>query len=601
MPSLVNEILQLHNQCEYLLFSRKGALLFNSTRSLPELTFEQEVFFGKIIAHLQYPLEARFVFAKATLLISQNEIGFIIVISKSYEELEEVAGLCAQAREIVVGRSKRRRLLLTMLHEASDRTKLTLLEELAPLADEEISSGLMQLLSKREEFSKEFKDQLLLTVCRILGDCESSEAIGPLTAFIDECEQAGKGYSKDVVTEARVSLQQLELLRQQYKTKPPEREKERNLVTDRHQENEKLTPLIRNRQKTKSGIVQPESAPVQQKAMPHSQEGPEQKIKHLLGQGKKREAVALIMKYIEAAAQQRMFARAERLRDMLIKIDSMMLKEIIRAAEIIEESKAANIDPEHQEVLVKLIEMLGTEEFNSLYHAMTLQKCAHGESIVKPGTFLPHLLLVMKGQVQVYAMVNGKEVPLKTVRSGEVIEAESFFEASVWTVGVRSLGAEIFALPRKNLEVLREKHPSLESRLIDYAAGFASANELFRKTRRSRRRHERKKMTGRASATLLDKLGKETEVSFKGDLFDISRGGMSFLVRVSKKKNAILLFGKRISISIPTGSVAANKYQSHIGRIIAVKGHHIVGNEYSLHVEFDRELTHEEMRRASGE
>lgn len=598
MPNIVTEILQLNADCEYLLFSRKGKLLFNCRHSLPKLSVEQENIWTKIIPLLQFPYEAKLVFAKETLLISQNEIGFFVVGTHDQKELVDMAEQCSRARDAVADLVNRKKLLVNTLPQTDDKSKLTVLEELAPLADEEVSSHLVRLLTKHEEFDEELKDQLLSAICRMLGDCESPEAIEPLTEFIDKYCGTGANYNREVETEGRVSLQQLELIQQQKKSVLPGNGSQDSGVMGIREEQADSSPPSDPVEKSNKTVTEKDIQSAQRTVKPQPKDSVEQRIKYLLSKGKKQEAVAIIMRYVEAAAQQRMFAKAEKLRDTLIKIDSMMLKEIIRAAEIIEEYKAATIEPKHQEVLTELIDMLSAEEFNSFYHSMSLQKFKNGESIVEPGAFLPQLFFVMSGQAQLYAMVNGREVPLKTVRSGEVVEAENFFEVSVWTIGVRSLGAEFFSLSRKKLEMLREKHPSLESRLIDYAARFGSANDLFRQNKRLRRRYERKKLSGRASATLLDKMGKETDVSFKGDLFDISRGGVSFCVRVSKKKNAGMLFGKKITISIPSGNVTAKKQQTHVGRIIAVKGHHIVGNEYSLHVEFEKELSHEELRKA---
>ncbi|MEE4243568.1 MAG: PilZ domain-containing protein, partial [Desulfopila sp.] len=86
---------------------------------------------------------------------------------------------------------------------------------------------------------------------------------------------------------------------------------------------------------------------------------------------------------------------------------------------------------------------------------------------------------------------------------------------------------------------------------------------------------------------LLGKDGKETGVRFKGELFDISRGGVSFFMRVSKKKNADMLFGNKIRITLPTGG---GRQQDFSGIIVAVRGHHVVSNEYSVHVRFASQL-----------
>ncbi|MFN2354679.1 MAG: Crp/Fnr family transcriptional regulator, partial [Desulfopila sp.] len=324
-------------------------------------------------------------------------------------------------------------------------------------------------------------------------------------------------------------------------------------------------------------------------------------LKNLLKRGQKQEAVDIIMQYIEAAAQQKNFGRAEKLRNTLIQIDSMQLSKIIRAAEIIEEHKQFSIPAEHQETWRSLIDLLGAEEFAALYHVMTLKQYSRGEMVVRQGAFLAQLLFVNSGQIQVFAHVRGSEVPLKTVAQGEVVGGRTFFESSVWTVSARSLGAELLILPRKQLTRLQQTYPSMESKLIDFGARFVPTNMLFQKTRRNRRRFERKALEGRAVAALLNTNNTDTGIEMKGDLFDISRGGVSFCVHISKKQNAEKLFRRRVRVGIPVGKGAGKIYHYHYGVIVAVRGHHVVSNEYSIHIQFDTHLDFQEVERILGD
>lgn len=594
MITLFSDILHLDAVTDILLLSRSGKLLYSSPSPTSAIGKIQVDGWSRLFGILREPQNASFVFDGGSCCTFQTALGFVVVLLRGDSGFDQVVDICTAFEEELIDVTVRKTLLTQMLFEVDDHCKLSVIDELEGMVDPEIGLHLVGLLKKHKEFAPEVRDELLRSICRLLGDCSAVEAITPLSTFINEYTSSGSGINAEVEREARVSLQQLEFAREQSDEENSNEENTRGDVQpslidsgDTHTDSEIV--------EDETG-VSPHSSSTAHTVYIDQKTEVEQRIKGLLARGQKQEAVAIIMKYIEAAARQKMFDKAEKLRDTLIKIDSMMLQEIIRAAEIIEESKAASIDPDDLKTWSALAEILSTDEFTSLYHAMTRRHLRSGEIVIQQGTLLPQLLFINSGQVQMYTHVSGSEIPLKTVGEGEVIGGGTFFDASVWTVSVRSLGAELLVLSRKRMEKLAEKHPSLESRLLDFSATFLSANAIFQKMKRSRRRYERKSLAGRVAATLLDKDGGKTSVSFKGDLFDISRGGLSFCVRVSRKKNANLLFGRRIRVGIQTGKAAAKKDLFYDGKVVAVRGHHVVGNEYSLHIQFDRPLSHQELQ-----
>ena len=105
-------------------------------------------------------------------------------------------------------------------------------------------------------------------------------------------------------------------------------------------------------------------------------------------------------------------------------------------------------------------------------------------------------------------------------------------------------------------------------------------------------------MFGRVTIDLLDQHGQETGLTAKGELLDLSKGGVALSLRFSKKKNAAALLGQKIRVNIrPDASAAA---LLRIGKVMAVRCHDFIGNEYSLHVEFETELSPAEIQRVAG-
>ena len=579
MIKLLTNISKLEATEDIILLSKSGEMLFGRLPSTPAGAEQQMTAWKKVVTLLETPMTAEFMFDQGMYYLCSTNVGYLVVALQNVLSLDEVKAACADLQAGLSNSAERKKAFLTMLHEVEDILKPQIIEELSPYADREIAKNLVAVLRNHKKFQSHVKDKLLILICQTLGHCSTVEAARPLKQFLHECRENGT-LTQAVEQAAQVSIKQLEL------DKPLEKS---TSVESAPKSDGNISPVT-----TEKPTIQP--AP--KRSTPEISDYPEKaKVEALLAQGQKKEAAILLLGIIEQVAQQKKFDLAEKLRGLIIEVDSMMLTEIIRAAEIIEEEKIASIQPEHLEIWSDLAGMLSQDEFSTLYHSFTEKKCINGELIVKQGAFLSQLFFINSGQVQLYAVAEGKEIPLKTMGPGEIMGGGTFFEASVWTLNARSLGVELFVLSRRKLEKLVEEHPALESKLNDFCSAFTSSRELFKKTRRSRRRYERKKISGRASISLLDREGKDTGSGFKGELSDISRGGLSFIVNISRKRNALLLFGGRLRISIPTGSGLKKSHYVHTGRIVAVRGHHVVSNEYSIHVEFGKALEYQEVQK----
>jgi CRP-like cAMP-binding protein len=324
----------------------------------------------------------------------------------------------------------------------------------------------------------------------------------------------------------------------------------------------------------------------------------DRKIQELLNRNRKGEAVALILEQIEICAAKKQFEPAEKLRDWLMQIDPTLLKEIIRAAEIIEEGKNASISDELSSVWNKLINTLSIEEFSSLYHVMVHKQYNNGELIARQGEFLSTLFFVNSGRVQLYSASHGQEYVLKVVKAGEILGAETFFDISIWTMSARSLGADLSLLTWDRLLKLKESNPALQTKLMDFCSRFKLTDNVFSKPGTTRRVFERVKVSGKVAIALQNQAGKESYIGAKGDLMDISRGGLAFSLRFSRKKNAIALLGQDLRVTVRTDASPFSVDRN--GVVKAVQCHDFVGNDYSIHMEFGEVLSRAEVHQVIG-
>ena len=319
----------------------------------------------------------------------------------------------------------------------------------------------------------------------------------------------------------------------------------------------------------------------------------EQQILDLLAKTEKDKGKRLLKEMIAGLARLRKFEEAERLRELLIEIDPRALTDIIWAAETIESEQNAAIDKNHLVVWSSLLTVLDSDEFTTLYHSLEHKHFANGHIIVKQGSVHSALYFVNSGRVELFFLGNGRDVMVKAIGPGEILGAATFFEASVWTVSARSLGAEVSSLDLDKMQQWQKDFPGLESKLNDFCGRFKIPYVSVKKMGRDRRMFERLRISGKVEMVLLDGEGKDTGIGAKGDLFDISADGISYFLRISKKSNVRLLFGRNVGLTMT--STLASRF-SITGTVLAVRSQPVVGNEYAVSVQFNRVLSQNQLK-----
>jgi CRP-like cAMP-binding protein len=560
MLTFLKNISRLESVVEVTLLSLHGEVLFIDSTENQVVLSRKKMVWNRIVAEFEQPLSAEFRYRKGTYYICATAVGHVIVAMETARELGKIKNACINVQKKISDRRICKKILLKMLVDVEVSVKPQVVRELVAFADPEVGKVLVSLLQKEKLFLEKEGRTLLLYICRALEYCSFPKASEALQQVIERVENS----DREVFEAACQTMKQLG------------KSDDAAGIGDKNQQGVKKTspkpPLSSEKVSSQLWNDLPDS----------------KKIRTYLDQGKKEEATAVILKQIKTAAAQKKFDLAEKFRDWLMAIDSMAITAIIQAAEIIEEEKSSSISPEYIAVWQKLADFFSPEEFASLYHSMEKKNYSDGENIVRQGQNLAVLFFVNSGRVQLFAHSQGREMGLKMVGPGEIFGAESFFESSVWTVNARSRGAELSLLSRSKLMELNEKCPALESRLLTYCNGFQAPETIFRTTKRSRRKYDRKVISGRVTVAILAKEGTAIGARVKGELLDISRGGISFTLHVSKKEKASMLLKKKVQISF--SSEISGKLILPNGTVVAVRGHDLIGNEYSLHVEFEKVL-----------
>ena len=467
--------------------------------------------------------------------------------------------------------NNRKTALLQALSLASETMKVQVVKALTPLVDDEVAVNLADLLHDQKNFSRDIRSILIKQVCRTLAHSSSQNGVEALEEFLSwQGKSRDRRLDSEVWKSAESAVQQIEINRQKISRSSlqmqlpsdPEVHTPPLLMTDTEQNIENITDY-------------PE----------------EQQIRDLLEKRNNGRAKVLLTELIDKTARLKQFDQAEKLRDWLILIDPMALTDIIQAAEIIENEKTSSIDKDHLEIWFGLYDILTTEEFNALYYSLEHKQYVAENIIIKQGEIQPSLYFINSGRVKLYYNDNEGETLVKIMGRGEVVGASAFFDASVWTINVAALGyAEISVLVLEKIKSWQKEYPALESKLHDYCAKFDGLKDYFQSKGKDRRGDQRVSILGRVTTILLDRYGKDTGIASKGDLTDISPGGISFFVHIAQKKNARLLLGRNVRVVLPTELVVSGKVFSAEGTIVAVRPHRLMHNEYTAHVSFNQPL-----------
>ncbi len=300
-------------------------------------------------------------------------------------------------------------------------------------------------------------------------------------------------------------------------------------------------------------------------------------------------AVKLLFKMIVQSAEEKNFPKAEQLRERMLEVDPMALDEIISSAEIIEEGKSQSLDPIHMQIWSKLYDMLDTEEINELFYSMQDSILGVNKTVFSQGKLDTNLYFINQGQLKMIYQDKAGDVLLYTLGPGQLAGQENFFSNTVCTTSLISLSnVNLKYISKESLLKWKKEVPTLEQKLFNFCAGFPSATALLKSKKMDRRALNRVKLSGKVQIQLLNRSGEPIGKSFKGELSDMSVGGLSFEIRISKEETARLLLGRRISIAFNTSKSMSGQKIDRSGIIVGV--YPFPFEDYSIHVKFDKML-----------
>ena len=276
------------------------------------------------------------------------------------------------------------------------------------------------------------------------------------------------------------------------------------------------------------------------------------------------------------------FAEADAVREQLLRSHPGAINLIVSTGEYIEEEKTKRLDSEHLTLWQDLYDELSEEETNVLFYHLKQEQIPPGKVIFFQGKPNNRLFFVEGGEVTLFYRSAAKNVVLATVGKGAIIGEDTFFGISFCTFSAATR-SEVFLrhLGRGDIADWPDSQPGLFDKLRDWSHRVGTAEEAVKQKNLERRTHPRFPLTAVATAVILDRDGAATASYFKGAVVDLSRSGICFSMKCSKKETARALLGRHIQISLTREDRQEPLLQA---RGVIVKLSFLLHNDYHVHV-----------------
>ncbi len=482
----------------------------------------------------------------------------------------------------------KKKYLLSALSQVDDTLKAHLILQLGHLGCVECIDVFLDLLAERDTLDAHVRDGILAQLCIVLRlAVPQQRTLTLLRQLVDERKKSGTSADDNVCVKARHTLQ---ILEPQLQARHPVAAKENPIDGDDKKRVTLPVSMITDQQVTVSFASDSDA---EQRARLKLR-GLDEMVHKLLHEKKTAEATTLIAEHAVNAAKEKDFVTAEILQDRMLAVNPHALIEVIRVGEVIEAEKSAVMSSHHLSIWSELYDLLDTAAFTALYHCQQLKEYEAEEIIVQQGDSESTLYFINEGTVALTCRRGNNEIFLKRLQPGEIVGAGPFFDISVWTVTLRAMSAvRLQFLERQAFQELVMEYPGLESRLSDFCRRFDNVPELLKESGENRREDARYPVHQIIQSSLLDERGNPSQLSFNGQLEEMSRSGFSLMIRVSKKENAQLLLGRRIVSIFPADTTEIRVCQ---GEIVGVTLEDSADKEYLVHVRFEKPFDLNELK-----
>lgn len=295
-------------------------------------------------------------------------------------------------------------------------------------------------------------------------------------------------------------------------------------------------------------------------------------------------------KEIQRALKAGDFKAAEILRDTLINSNSLTIVETIQLNEQVEKAMSAAVDKGHLAIWPDLYKQLTIEERNRLFHSMKKYVLPEKKLLLKYGSMNNRLFFIEQGSVTVaIPQAENKFKILAQLGRGDVLGEYSFATIALCSAtAVTKTAVQLRSLESREAERWEEKFPGLYEKVLDFCKKFGRIEQISEDNEKKEHTYPRFNVPGQVRGILLDKNGQETELSFNGELQEISRSGTSFIVHCNQRSTIKEVLARSFSLLFCCGDNGRETSFSIEGKVVRVSS--LLYNDYLLHIGFNSPL-----------
>ncbi len=317
---------------------------------------------------------------------------------------------------------------------------------------------------------------------------------------------------------------------------------------------------------------------------------PEAMVDRHLNAGQTDKAFELLCKLATFSARKKDFAKSEAFRDRLYEIDSFALSRIVEVNEVIDAEKSKAITPDHRRLWSRFFKELSSKEVNALFLALKKETLESDMVILNQGQDNDKLFFISQGQLKLLYSDQDKEFLIQKLGNGDIFGEDTFFSVNVCTAAVKTLTrVEVSHIDRAAFEKLKNAHSSLEPNLKKICSYGKTILNQLRQKGIDRRSYKRINLNTKVSFQLLaSETAKAIQRSVTAELWDISKGGLSFYFQSKNREAVRNLIGRNIGVRFALEVKGKSKTIALAGVVHGVQSHPL--DEYSVHLQFNRKL-----------
>jgi CRP-like cAMP-binding protein len=315
---------------------------------------------------------------------------------------------------------------------------------------------------------------------------------------------------------------------------------------------------------------------------------PEAKVEKYLTSGQNDKAFALLYNLAVSSAKKKDFAAAETFRDRLYEIDSMALSKIVEVNQIIDGEKEKAVTADDRNLWSRLFEELSAIQANDFFLSLKKEIIESDTLILEQGRTNDRLFLVDQGQVSIFYSDHEKELLIARLSSSDIFGEDTFFSVNVCTASVKTLArTHLRTIDRAAFDKLRVTHESLEAKLKKVCLSGRSIYNRLKQKGIDRRSFKRINLITKISFQMLS--ANAAQRSVKAELWDISKGGLSFYFQSKNPRAVQSLIGQSIGVRFDLKFKGKVKTVALSGVVHGVQSHPL--DEYSVHLKLNRQLS----------